>query len=298
MSSSPAEAESGPDWFAAAVGREGRPGAVDVAGVRVDYRAWGPVGAPVVVLVHGGAAHGGWWDHVAPLLAGGRRVVAVDLSGHGSSGAREHYDFPTWADEIVAVGAAEGSERPFVVGHSMGAVAALTCAYLHVDRVAGTVLVDPPEWLVVEGGLPPRRGELPPRRTHRTRELAEARFRARPPDPSRLPFVERHVAARSVHRVDGGWTWRFDHRVTLHDTFPHELWGREVGAVVVVVAERSLLTTEQAVDLGHRLDADVVTVHDSGHHVMLDQPLALAAVVDGALAAWRCTQADAAVVES
>lgn len=291
MSFSPRETEVAPAWFLDALAHEGQDHSVEVAGATVAYRAWGPVGAPVVVLVHGGAAHAGWWDHVAPLLAANRRIVALDLTGHGSSDSRDHYEFETWADEILAVGDAEGSPEPFVVGHSMGAIAALTCAFRHVDRVAGTVLVDPPEWLVVEGGLPPRRGDLPPRRTHPTRELAEARFRARPPDPARLRFVERHAATRSVHQVDGSWTWRFDHHVTQHGAFPEELWGGVVGPVVVVVAERGLLSTDQAVDLGERLDAHVVTVADSGHHVMLDQPIALASCVAGALAAWASAPA-------
>jgi pimeloyl-ACP methyl ester carboxylesterase len=293
MSCSQTEADAGPAWFVEALADPGELRSVQVRGARVEYRVWGPVGAPVVVLVHGGAAHAGWWDHLAPLLASGRRVAALDLTGHGSSDSREVYEFLTWADEVVAVGEAEGTDRPFVIGHSMGGVAALTTAFKHVDRVAGTVVIDPPDWLVVEGGLPPSRGrDLPPRRFHATRDLAAERFRARPPDAARLDYVERHVAERSVHRTDDGWSWRFDHAVTLHDTFPDELWGGAHGPVVVVLAERSLLTPDQADDLVSRLDgAEMLTIRDAGHHVMLDQPLALTACLEGVLAAWATTRA-------
>ena len=58
------------------------------------------------MLVHGGAAHSGWWDHVAPLLTW-HRVVALDLTGHGDSDRREVYDMRLWAREVVAVAAAE-----------------------------------------------------------------------------------------------------------------------------------------------------------------------------------------------
>lgn len=293
MSCSQPEAEVEPAWFAEALGDPGEVREIEVHGALVEYRAWGPVGAPVTVLVHGGAAHGGWWDHVAPLLAGGRRVTALDLTGHGSSGSRDHYDFLTWADEVVAVGAAEGDDRPYVVGHSMGGVTALTTAFRHATRIAGTIVIDPPGWLVLDGGLP-RRGELPPRRFHPTRELATQRFRARPPDEARLDYVERHVADRSVHQTDQGWTWRFDHHVTLHGSFPDELWGGKHGPVVVVLAERSLLTSEQADDLARRLDgAEVLTIRDAGHHVMLDQPLALTACLEGILCAWSSLRGQA-----
>ena len=51
------------------------------------------------MLVHGGAAHSRWWDHIAPMLTEGWRVVAVDLSGHGDSDRRDHYSLDTWARE-------------------------------------------------------------------------------------------------------------------------------------------------------------------------------------------------------
>ena len=64
-----------------------------------------------IVLVHGGAAHSRWWDHIGPLLAADRRVVAIDLSGHGDSGRRESYSFDAWAGEMLAVAADAGHRR-------------------------------------------------------------------------------------------------------------------------------------------------------------------------------------------
>lgn len=288
--------DSVPQWFTEALADPGELRWVEVHGVRVEYRVWGPQGAPVVVLIHGGAAHGGWWDHLAPSMAVRRRVAAVDLTGHGSSDTREQYSFLTWADEVVAVSTAEGSRRPHVIGHSMGGVVALVTAYRHHGRVAGTVAIDPPDWLVSEGGLTSRRVQLPPRRFHPSRELAAERFQARPPDSSRIDFVERHVARRSVHWTDGGWTWRFDPDVTMHDAFPDNLWGREHGPIALVLAERSLLTAKQADQLVDRLGTvDTLTIPDSGHHVMLDQPLALMACLEGLLAAWTSSSIDSRV---
>src|SRR5258708_11445341 len=90
-----------PDWFTAALAAPADDGSVEVAGARISYRAWGPAGAPGVVLVHGTAAHARWWDHIGPFLQGstsgegaspdrayphnGLRVAALSMSGPGGS---------------------------------------------------------------------------------------------------------------------------------------------------------------------------------------------------------------------
>src|SRR5215218_11469332 len=121
---------SAPPWFTQALAQEPEHRDAVVAGARVAHRVWGPVGAPGVVLVHGGAAHSGWWDHVAPLLTG-HRVVALDLTGHGDSDRRASYPMHHWADEVVAVADAAGLARPVVVGHSMGGWVAVTTGAQH-----------------------------------------------------------------------------------------------------------------------------------------------------------------------
>ncbi|WP_448618809.1 alpha/beta fold hydrolase [Geodermatophilus sp. URMC 65] len=93
--------------------------------------------------MHGGAAHSGWWHHVAPLL-GTHRVVAFDLSGHGDSDRRADYGTGQWAREVLAVAAAEGLDRPVVLGHSMGGWVALTVGVEHGDEVAGVAVIDSP----------------------------------------------------------------------------------------------------------------------------------------------------------
>jgi pimeloyl-ACP methyl ester carboxylesterase len=58
-----------PQWFQTALALGPQRLSHDLDGVRLTYRAWGGRGLPLVVLVHGGSAHGGWWDHIGPLLA-------------------------------------------------------------------------------------------------------------------------------------------------------------------------------------------------------------------------------------
>jgi pimeloyl-ACP methyl ester carboxylesterase len=108
-----------PGWFERAVATAPEHRDVDVEGASIHYRVWGDPALPGLVLVHGGAAHSGWWDHIAPQLHS-HRVVAPDLSGHGDSSRRDGYDMQVWAREVVAVAAAEHLDRPVVLGHSMG----------------------------------------------------------------------------------------------------------------------------------------------------------------------------------
>src|SRR5260221_503310 len=111
---SPASVESTgpPPWFTAAMDAPVEQHAVEVDGTTIAYRAWGDCGDVGLVLVHGGGAHARWWDHIAPLLERGRRVVALDLSGHGDSGRRDAYTLDHWSKEALAVAAASGIGTP------------------------------------------------------------------------------------------------------------------------------------------------------------------------------------------
>src|ERR1700749_661728 len=132
-----------PSWFTAALGRVPDEGTPEGGGTTIAYRGWGQPGQGGIVLVHGGAAHARWWDHIAPLLTGGHRVAALDLSGHGNSGRRQRYTLDAWAEEGLAVTAGAGiAGPPVVIGHSMGGFVALRAASRYGARLAGAVAID------------------------------------------------------------------------------------------------------------------------------------------------------------
>jgi len=283
-----------PAWFARALAALPEHRDVEVDGTRVHYRVWGPAGAPGLVLVHGGAAHSGWWDHVAPLLTS-HRVVALDLSGHGDSGRREIYDMRQWAREIVTVTEAEALDRPVVVGHSMGGWVAVTTGVEQSDAVSAVAYIDsplndqPPE----ESRLQERRR---PRKVYPSLEEAVARFRTLPAQDVVLPFVRDHVARGSLRAVDGGWTWAFDPdffgtRLRLRDLLPG------VGTPLALLrCEHGLVSAAMGTEMAGlvRGGMPVVELPDAGHHPMLDQPLALVAVLRTLLATWPAGRAAAA----
>ena len=114
-------------------------------GTPLTYRTWGDAADRSIVLVHGGGAHSRWWDHIAPLLARGWQVLALDLSGHGDSGRRPRYSLDTWASEVLAVVAEAGdAASSVVIGHSVGGLVTLRLASLAGSQIAGAVAIDSP----------------------------------------------------------------------------------------------------------------------------------------------------------
>jgi pimeloyl-ACP methyl ester carboxylesterase len=115
----------------------------------------GPDEAPPLVCVHGlNGSHANWHD-LAPLLARSRRVLALDLAGHGrtpragrsASITRNRELLGRFLDEVVG-------EPAVLVGNSMGAAIAMLQAAAAPDSVSGLVLLGP--------ALPRGRMHVPP----------------------------------------------------------------------------------------------------------------------------------------
>ena len=281
-----------PAWFTQALSAPVAERVAVLDGVPVAYRMWGssPNGRGIV-LVHGGAAHSRWWDHIGPLLTVDRRVIAIDLSGHGDSGRRASYSFDGWAREILAVAADSGLDAPTVIGHSMGGVVTLRLAALFGSRIEGAVVIDSP----VRNPAPEQHAAQERRvfgvlRIYPSREAAIARFRPVPDQPV-LSYIADHVAATSVRQADGGWTWKWDPGVFVLEP-PRAPLTRLACRVALFRAEHGIMSAEMSEIMYDRLGrvAPVIEIPAAGHHIMLDQPIALAAALRTLLSDWDHSQ--------
>lgn len=185
----------------------------DAAGIPWSALAWGDVSARPLLLIHGvTSSAGNWWRLGPALAASGRRVVAVDLPGHGRTGHwRGHYRFRDNAADVAAFTRAAGLATADlqVVGHSWGGMtaAALPAAGL---RPATLVLLDPPAVpLTIIAAWASDPGE----RTYDDIAVAAAAIRHGEPDWSEGDVLAKaealtqldEAAARSVLLDNGDW---------------------------------------------------------------------------------------------
>lgn len=286
-------ATDAPVWFTAALDHAPRHGRVRGAGVDIVYREWGPVDVgeelPPLLLLHGVAAHSGWWDHLGPQLADRRRVVAIDLAGHGDSGRRDSYSIDTWADDVLALVDDLGLRCPYLVGHSLGGIVSMRVAQRAGEQLCGIVVL---ESVIEDRGATvpgdPRSARSGTLRVHPDRKTALARWRPLPAGATVPDFTAQHVAAGSLRQVEGGWTWKFDPRVFATKGMFHDevvpvpcrvaLFRGETGSVTQTAQERVVAA------LGART-LDLV-VPGAGHNVTLETPQAVALALSTLGAAW------------
>ena len=121
-------------------------------GIPIRYHAAGK-GDPALVFVHCGGCERSFWDGQMAYFAAKHRVVALDLAGHGQSGAgRKDWTMPAFGQDVVSVVEALGLKRVVLIGHSLGGPAVLEAARRVPGRVAGLVLVD--SWVDFEQRFP------------------------------------------------------------------------------------------------------------------------------------------------
>ena len=109
------------------------------AGARAFDRA-----LPTILFVHGAAGDHSVWALQSRYFAHhGRNVLAVDLPGHGRSEGAPHASVAEIADWLVALLDGLAIEGAALVGHSLGALAALDVAGRHPRRATRIALLGP-----------------------------------------------------------------------------------------------------------------------------------------------------------
>jgi pimeloyl-ACP methyl ester carboxylesterase len=265
---------------------------VDVAGAGIEVLTWGERGKPGLLLAHGSRAHARWWGAVAPLLGRQFRVASLSWSGMGGSDWRDAYSIDQQVEELFCAGAAAGlfagARAPIAIGHSFGARAVVWAAAIRGEALAGAVLVDsavmPNRWPTAGAG-----NHDP---CYETLEAALARFNLRPPQPCANLFLLDAIARASLERKSKGWGWRFDpgyyDKHVYADVWP-ALARPRCPLALVYGAHSRALGAEQLDALRRQAPAGspFIPIADAGHHIMVDQPIALAAVLGALAQTWH-----------
>ncbi len=111
-------------------------------GIAIAYETRGE-GAPAIVFVHGWSCDRTYWAGQLEPFSREYQVVAVDLAGHGESGAgREEWSMAAFGGDVAAVVEGLGLERVVLVGHSMGGDVIAAAARRLPGKVVGMIWVD------------------------------------------------------------------------------------------------------------------------------------------------------------
>ncbi|MER6587725.1 alpha/beta fold hydrolase [Micromonospora chalcea] len=115
----------------------------DVGGLRIWYEEHG-AGKPLVLL-HGEYGSTETFAPVRPALATRRRLIAVDLQGHGRTADVDRpLRYESMADDVAGLLRHLGLPRADLLGYSLGGGVALRTAIQHPDLVRRLVLVSTP----------------------------------------------------------------------------------------------------------------------------------------------------------
>lgn len=104
----------------------------------------GVAGEPSILLLHASLYRSEDWENIFPRLATRYRVVSYDARGHGRSERATSYELRAFADDALRVLREVVKAPAVVIGHSLGAIAALVAAADAPELVRALVLEDPP----------------------------------------------------------------------------------------------------------------------------------------------------------
>jgi pimeloyl-ACP methyl ester carboxylesterase len=115
-----------------------------VNGVLVYWESRGAGGTPLLLL-HGGYGLTSEFDALAESWSRDRRVIAIELEGHGHTRATgQPFRWETFGDAIAGVITHLGLGQVDLLGYSLGGGSSLRCAIAHPELVRHLILISTP----------------------------------------------------------------------------------------------------------------------------------------------------------
>jgi pimeloyl-ACP methyl ester carboxylesterase len=249
---------------------------------RIPY-FWQEAGrGPVLLLLHGGLAHSGWFQWMMPRLARAYRVIAPDLRGHGRSGHADDYTWGAYSADLEALLDFLAPGEPYYLAGQ--------CSGGYLGLVLWERGIRPPAAVAGIEILPPLSSE---------EEAAQFTTARRP--PHRFPTLE--TAARSYSRAlklprergellvrevftqndDGSWSAPADPRTLEIEPFrSYELAARvECPTLLIRGTESRSLSRMSLLLMSQELrSGDFVEIPGAGHQLLVEDPDATCEVLE------------------
>ena len=178
-------------------------GYAPVNGLKMYYEVHGK-GEPVVLLHGSYMSIPGNWQEMIAALSKTRRVVAVEMQGHGrTADIKRDFSYDNLSDDIAAMLDYLKIVKADVVGYSMGAGVALNMAIRHPDKVRKVVSIS---GVLRHNGWVQEALDAYP---HFTADAfkgspMEADYKKLSPTPNEFPTFVKRVIAMDVQPYDFG----------------------------------------------------------------------------------------------
>jgi pimeloyl-ACP methyl ester carboxylesterase len=128
-------------FSAASARQESVSGYAPVDGLKMYYEVHGQ-GEPVVLLHGAFMAITNNWDGWIDRLSKTRKVIAVEMQGHGrTADIPRDFSSENFADDVAALLDYLKIPRADLIGYSMGGEVAMQCAIRHPDKVRKAVII-------------------------------------------------------------------------------------------------------------------------------------------------------------
>lgn len=118
---------------------------INVNGIALSYHEWAASpgnDAPTMVFAHATGFHGRTFDAIAEHFAG-RRILSLDLRGHGGSEGEPIDNWRIVSDDVITLLDQLEIRGAIGIGHSMGAHTLVQCAADPPNAFSRLVLFDP-----------------------------------------------------------------------------------------------------------------------------------------------------------
>ncbi len=238
----------------------------EVAGGPLWYAAHGrqQAGIPPVVLIHGaGGSRLDWPGELRRLPD--RRVLVLDLPGHGRSAPPGHDTIAAYAVVVGRFLAALNIPQAVIGGHSMGAAVALTLALHQPEAAAGLILIGGAGRLPVHPALLAAFAHDP---EQAYALLVTALWGEAPPEVVREQTLKRLRAADPAVLVS-------DYCACDAFDLTDRLGAIAAPALVIAGEDDRMVPPERSRALAEGLPAsELVVLPDAGHMLLLERPMA------------------------
>lgn len=247
------------------------------SGVRMAYVEFGDPNGKPLLLIHGYTDSSRTWTNIAPYLKG-RRLIAVDLRGHGDSSVPNCcFSVPEIANDVSEFITARNLGKIDVMGHSLGSMTAQYLAAFHPDQVDNLILVGSTSAPQIRPGTPlwdlamSLREPIDPN----SQTMMDIYANARPVNAEFLRYA-RHDAAKIPLKV-----WRGVLEALSVTDFT-QIQPLIKARLLILSGDLDPIFTPAHQDKLRALhpDADFVVMRDAGHNMIWEFPEQSAAVIN------------------